>query len=246
MTDFIDDDLLDDREVYRSDSEGRPSKRDETKPLAVVECFETRSRRRLIDYFLTADIPDRGQNYSQIASDSTVSRNAVGKHVDILCDFDILTEHGDEDGRIKRYSVDESSRNPELILDVNEKLAARWSHEMDGAIEGRGSYRRRDDDSEQLFVNELFGSKSRRQLLDAILTEEFEKAGLNQSELGDLADVSRNSVARHIDTVVGMELLKDVGSGGIRTYRPTDGNVVTLLEELNESLANSFLRNQSH
>jgi len=245
MTDFIDDDLLDDREVYRDDSESRPSKRDETKPLAVVECFETRSRRRLIDYFLTADIPERGQNYSQIASDSKVSRNAVGRHVDLLCEFGILTEHGDGDGRINRYSVEESSSNPQLIVDVNEKLAARWSHEMDGAIEGRGGYRRRDDDSARLFVNELFGSKSRRQLLDAILTEDFEETGLNQSELGDLADISRNSVARHIDTVVGMGLLKDTGESGIRTYRPTDGDVLSLLGELNESLANSFLRNQS-
>jgi hypothetical protein len=117
---------------------------------------------------------------------------------------------------------------------------------MDGDIEGRGGYRRRDDDSARLFVNELFGSKSRRQLLDAILTEEFEQTGLNQSELGDLADISRNSVARHIDTVVGMGLLEDVGSGGIRTYRPTEGDVLTLLGTLNESLANSFLQNQSN
>lgn len=245
MTDFLDEDLLKDREVYRSDSENRPSKRDETKPLAVVECFETRSRRRLIDYFLTADVPKRGQNYSQIADDSTVSRNAVGRHVDILCDFDVLTEHGDEDGRIKRYSVHETSKNPNLIMDVNEALAEQWSHGMDGAIEGRGGYQRRDDDSERLFVNELFGSKSRRQLLDAILTEEFPQKGLNQSKLSELADVSRNSVMRHIDTVVGMGLLKDTGETGIRTYRPTDSDVLSLLGELNESLANSFLRNQT-
>lgn len=244
MTDFLDGDLLDDREVYRSNAEDRPSKRDETQPLAVVECFETRSRRRLIDYFLTAEIPERGQNLSQIADDSTVSRNAVGKHVDVLCTFDVLHERGDKDGRIKRYTVHHGSKNPELILDINEKLAARWSHEMDGYIEGRGGHRRRDDDSAKLFVNELFGSKSRRQLCDAILTEEFPETGMNQSGLAEIADISRNSVMRHIDTIVGMGLLEDTGTGGIRTYRPTDGDVLTVLRKLNGSLANSFLRNR--
>ena len=245
MTDFFDEELLEDRNVYRSDSENRPSKRDESEPLAIVECFETRSRRGLIDYFLTAEIPDRGQNLSQIATDSTVSRNTVGRHVKALCDFDVLTEHGDGDGRIKRYSVHQGSDNPDLIRDVNEALAEQWVQNVDGAVEGRGGYRRRDDETARLFVNELFGSKSRRQLCDAVLTEEFPESGLNQSELGDLADLSRNSVMRHIETIVGMGLLEDANSTGIRTYRPTDDDVGWLLRELNQSLAASFIRNVS-
>lgn len=86
----------------------------------------------------------------------------------------------------------------------------------------------------------MMASEVRRKILDYTLTGTFLEDGLNQSALGDRADVSRNSVVRHIDVFVEFELLEDTGASGIRQYRPTDSAIRASLIELNEVLGHHY------
>jgi len=241
MTTMVDEDLLDDRTVVSTDgprSIEDSYDTDRQPPLALIECFGERTRRRLIDYFCTSNVPERGQNLSQIADNADVSRNSVASHVDVLCQFGLLLTHGE--GSIQRYTLNDEASLAGHIHECNELLADEWERNIGETVEGRGGFRRCDTDAAPLCINELCGSKVRRAMLDYVLTGSFPDEGLNQSALGDRADVSRNSVMRHIGLFEGLTLVEDTGASGIRQYRPTDNEIQESLVELNEALTASF------
>jgi len=238
---MIDKDLVHDRTVVVTDGLRTVDAKhdpDENLPLALIECFGEPTRRDAIDYFCTSDVPERGQNLSQIAESGGMSRNSLPSQVDTLCQFGLLNEHGD--GPIQRYTLNDNAPFIQLISECNELLADAWERNIGDTIEGRGGFRRCDTDNAPLVINELCGSKVRRAMLDYVLTGSFPEEGLNQSALGDAADVSRNSVMRHIGLFDGLTLVEDTGVSGIRQYRPTSNEIRDSLIELNESLAASF------
>lgn len=127
-----DKDLIGDRTLYPSEEESGPQRTgdgDNDRPLAINELFSSKSRRGLIDYFMTGDIAEGGENQSQIAEKSNVSRNSVGRHINTLVDFGLVEEKGD--GAIRKYAPKEESDAYQLIVQCNELLAHEWMQSQD-------------------------------------------------------------------------------------------------------------------
>jgi DNA-binding transcriptional ArsR family regulator len=206
--------------------------------LMITAFFETKVLRNIIDYFLTSNIPEQGQNLSQIVEGVDVTRNSVSSQIDVLLQFNFLAEHGE--GRIKRYMLNSDIEYTSIIVECNNKLGEVWEKNGAEIINRRGKIVRSDTDDAPLVINEMMASEVRRKILDYTPTGTFPEDGLNQSALGDRADVSRNSVMRHIDVFVESELLEDTGASGIRQYRPTDNAIRASLIELNEVLGHHY------
>lgn len=129
---MTDDDLLEDRTLYPTDAESGPQRAGDSdhRPLAINMLFAKDSCRDLIDYFMTGDVDERGENQSQIAENSGVSRNSVGRNINTLVDFGLVEEKGD--GAIRRYSPREDADVFELILVCNNALAEEYKSNVEG------------------------------------------------------------------------------------------------------------------
>lgn len=119
---MVDEDLIGDRTLYPTEEGSGPEQMnsDDDRPLPVNELFASKSRRGLIDYFLTGNVDERGENQSQIAEDSGVSRNSVGRHINVLVEFGLVEEMGE--GAIRKYAPNEDSEALHMIRALNNAL----------------------------------------------------------------------------------------------------------------------------
>lgn len=113
------DDLLGDRDVLEETTPSEPQRTedpsiqhggDSDRPLPLTFLTQSKNHRELLDYFLTADIPDEGYNKTKIAEESGVSTNGIRRHIDTFLDFGIVELTTDPDAHIKRYTTNKESR----------------------------------------------------------------------------------------------------------------------------------------
>ena len=129
------DDLLGGRQNHRRTETSGPETVDpdrstfeefENRPLGVNALFQTLVRRQLLDYFLTAEIPESGVNKQELAEKSGVAPNSVRRHIDILVDFGVVRETTAEDAYITRYAPGD----PEVIraiAELNERVTEHYT-----------------------------------------------------------------------------------------------------------------------
>lgn len=133
----VDDELLGDRELRETEpsspleveSEGKAV---DDRPLPLTLITQTKNHRELLDYFLTADIPDEGYNKSTIADQSGVSANGIRRHIDVFLAFGIVEETTDEGARITRYTTNPDNDVHRMLRLANDTLANNFT---DGEID---------------------------------------------------------------------------------------------------------------
>jgi len=131
MTVDRDDDLLGGRtpveraDTSRPETTAKPTNKmraDDNAPLPLNALTRTKARRELLDYFLTAEIPESGYNKSKMARESGVSANRIRDHIDVFLDMGLVVLTSDEDAHIKRYRVNSESRAYVVLREANEQL----------------------------------------------------------------------------------------------------------------------------
>lgn len=125
------DDLLGDRTIIDDERPSAPQRADgdvdhdteEGRPLPLTVLTQTKNHRELLDYFLTADIPDEGYNKTDIADESGVSTNGIRRHIDTFLDFGVVEMTTDEGAYISRYTNNKDSDVHRSLRAANNALA---------------------------------------------------------------------------------------------------------------------------
>lgn len=126
------DELLGDREITEEADPSEPQRTDDPSieyqgpsdhPLPLTVITQTKNHRELLDYFLTADIPDEGYNKTTISEQSGVTTNGIRRHIDTFLDFGIVERTTDEDAHISRYTTNQDSDVHRALRMVNNVLA---------------------------------------------------------------------------------------------------------------------------
>jgi hypothetical protein len=98
----------------------------ENEPSALTVLTQSRNHSELLDYFLSADMPERGLNKTDISEQSGVSTNGIRRHIDIFLDFGIIRETTPTDVHINRYTNDTESELFHRLKNANNALAVEY------------------------------------------------------------------------------------------------------------------------
>jgi len=133
------DELLGDRTIREEAEPSAPLRNDhpidepeEDRPLPLAVLTQTKNHRELLDYFLTADIPEDGYNKTKIAEQSGVSTNGIRRHIDTFLEFGIVELTTSADVHIKRYTTNKDSEVHRALRNANNVLARTFMKREDG------------------------------------------------------------------------------------------------------------------
>jgi len=126
------DELLGDRSIKNEEEPSRPQRTEDPsiehkgyqdRPLPLTVLTQTKNHRELLDYFLTADMPEDGVNKTEIAKESGVSTNGSRRHIDTFLEFGIISETTNSSAHINRYTNDKDSDVHRALRVANNVLA---------------------------------------------------------------------------------------------------------------------------
>lgn len=125
-----------------------------------------------------------------------------------------------------------------FIAEVDEKVLEGDQMSMSWPRESASSDTATDDlEGRPFMMGELFNPESRLDLIEYFLSDSVNPEGENQSRIAEKSGVSRNSVGRHINTLVEFGVVDEKGDGAIRKYAPrTDSRAYKLIVSLNRAL----------
>lgn len=128
------DDLLGDRTIREETDPSAPQRTDviedesKERPLPINVLTQSKNHRQLLDYFLTADIPEEGYNKTDISDEAGVSTNGIRRHIDTFIEFGIVEETTSESAHISRYTTNKDSDVHRALRSVNNTLAEAFAH----------------------------------------------------------------------------------------------------------------------
>jgi len=94
--------------------------------LPLTALTQSKNHRELLDYFLSANIPDKGYNKTDISEESGVSANGIRRHIDVFLEFGIVKETTSDDARITRYTNDPESEIHRTLRIANNMLKEQY------------------------------------------------------------------------------------------------------------------------
>jgi len=131
--------LLGDREITKEADPTQPDENEtpsstlnteEDAPLPLTHVTQTKNHRQLLDFFLTADIPDEGINKTEMAKQSGVSANGIRRHIDTFLDYGIVELTTSESAHIKKYTVNRESDVHRALRVANNVLAENYNQQV--------------------------------------------------------------------------------------------------------------------